>query len=45
MLGKDQPIKLHLIDLPNMTEVLNGVAMELNDCAFPLLREVVTASD
>eukprot|EP01015_Nassula_variabilis_P035021 TRINITY_DN871_c0_g1_i1.p1 TRINITY_DN871_c0_g1~~TRINITY_DN871_c0_g1_i1.p1 ORF type:complete len:373 (+),score=110.05 TRINITY_DN871_c0_g1_i1:66-1184(+) len=42
MLGKDQPVILHLIDLPNAQDSLNGVAMELNDCAFPLLAGVVT---
>ncbi|HSX11711.1 MAG TPA: malate dehydrogenase [Chlamydiales bacterium] len=39
-LGTDQPIALHLLDLPEAAEMLKGVKMELDDCAFPLLREV-----
>ena len=42
MLGKDQPVILHLLDLPNAQDALQGVAMELRDCAFPLLAGVVT---
>jgi malate dehydrogenase len=45
MLGPDQPVILHLIDLPNFQQGLQGVKMELNDCAFPLLEGVVTTSD
>ena len=45
MLGPDQPVILHLIDLPNAESKLLGVKMELDDCAFPLLHGVVTASD
>lgn len=41
MLGPDQPVILHLIDLPNFQSGLKGVNMELNDCAFPLLKGVV----
>jgi len=37
MLGKDQPVHLNLIDLPQQQNALTGVAMELQDCAFPLL--------
>ncbi|HTJ89865.1 MAG TPA: malate dehydrogenase [Acidocella sp.] len=37
LLGKDQPIILNLLDLPVAQKALNGVIMELNDCAFPLL--------
>lgn len=33
-----QPLCLHLLDIPQMMGVLEGVVMELNDCAFPLLR-------
>jgi len=40
MLGKDQPVILNLIDLPNAQNALNGVSMELYDCAFPLLAGV-----
>lgn len=42
VLGKDQPVDLHLIDLPQAQNALKGVAMELNDCAFPLLNNIVT---
>lgn len=37
MFGADQPVILHLLDIPQMTEQLNGVVMELEDGAFPLL--------
>ncbi|KAM9810089.1 malate dehydrogenase 1Ab, NAD (soluble) [Syngnathus typhle] len=39
--GKDQPIALLLLDIPPMMPVLEGVVMELQDCALPLLREIV----
>lgn len=39
--GADQPIILHLLDIPMMLGVLNGVVMELIDCAFPLLTDIV----
>lgn len=39
--GSDQPIILHLLDIPMMLGVLNGVVMELVDCAFPLLHNIV----
>ncbi|XP_034041320.1 malate dehydrogenase, cytoplasmic-like [Thalassophryne amazonica] len=39
--GNDQPITLHLLDLPFMQQVLEGVVMELEDCALPLLREII----
>lgn len=45
MLGPDQPIILHLIDLPFAESALQGVKMELDDCAFPLLQGIVTATD
>lgn len=45
MLGPDQPVILHLIDLPFAEEKLKGVKMELDDCAFPLLHGVVCTSD
>ena len=44
MLGKDQPVILQLLDLPQAQKALEGVIMELEDCAFPLLAGV-TASD
>lgn len=42
MLGPDQPVILHLLEITPALEALNGVVMELNDCAFPLLQGVVT---
>lgn len=45
LLGKDQPIALHLLDIPEGVESLKGVLMELEDCVFPLLREVKIGSD
>lgn len=44
MLGKDQPIILNLIDIPDMEPKLKGVKMELEDCAFPLLQKINTTS-
>lgn len=43
--GKNQKLILHLLDIPPMMEVLNGVVMELADCAFPLLAGVVPTAD
>lgn len=43
--GADQPLSLHLLDIEPMMGVLNGVVMELHDCALPLLREVVATAD
>uniref|UniRef100_A0A667WTY1 Malate dehydrogenase n=1 Tax=Myripristis murdjan TaxID=586833 RepID=A0A667WTY1_9TELE len=40
--GKDQPIILLLLDISPMLPVLEGVVMELQDCALPLLREVIS---
>ena len=45
LLGKDQPVILHLLDLPAAQKALNGVIMELKDCAFPLLAGVVSSDD
>ncbi len=45
MLGPDQPIILQLIEIPPAMNALQGVVMELNDCAFPLLSEVVATDD
>lgn len=45
MLGSDQPIALHLLDLPVAEGALKGVAMELQDCAYPLLKEIKIGSD
>tara|TARA_Y100001936_G_scaffold253640_1_gene319690 strand:- start:26364 stop:27350 length:987 start_codon:yes stop_codon:yes gene_type:complete len=41
MLGKDQPIILKLLDITKSQQALSGVAMELEDCAFPLLSNLV----
>lgn len=38
--GRDQPIILHLLDIPPMKTVLEGVVMEIEDCSFPLLRGI-----
>lgn len=43
--GKDQKLILHLLDIPPMMDVLNGVVMELADCALPLLAGVVPTAD
>ena len=45
MLGADQPVALHILEIPQALEALKGVAMELDDCAFPLLQEVVVGSN
>jgi len=45
MFGADQPVIIHLLDIPQMVEALNGVDMELEDCALPLLRGVVATAD
>lgn len=43
--GSEQPIDLHLVEIPPALKVLEGVVMELHDCAFPLLRSVVATAD
>jgi len=43
--GCDQPVALNLIEIEPGMGPLKGVAMELDDCAFPLLKEVVQTSD
>lgn len=45
MLGIDQPIALHILELPEAMKMLEGVRMELEDCAFPLLKEIHIGSD
>lgn len=45
MLGYDQPVALHILELPEMIPSLEGVKMELEDCAFPLLKEIRIGSD
>jgi len=45
MLGHDQPVILQLLDITPAMEALNGVKMELDDCAFPLLSGVICTDD
>ena len=45
MLGPDQPVILQLLEIPPAMDALQGVVMELNDCAFPLLHDIVATSD
>ena len=45
MLGNDQPVILQLLDITPAMEALDGVKMELDDCAFPLLAGVVCTDD
>ena len=45
LFGKEQPIALHLSEVPQMMDGLKGVEMELQDCAFPLLKEIRIGSD
>ncbi len=45
MLGKDQPIILQLLEIPPAMKALEGVVMELNDCAFPLLYGIEASDD
>ena len=45
MFGPEQPIELHLIEIPPAIESLKGVVMELDDCAFPLLKNIVATTD
>src|ERR1700757_3402380 len=45
MFGPDQPLRLHLIEIPAILGALDGVVMELDDCAFPLLESVVPTAD
>ncbi len=45
MLGADQPVNLHLLEITPALPTLQGVLMELNDCAFPTLNKVVATDD
>ena len=45
MFGPEQPVALRLIEIPAGFEALKGVVMELDDCAFPLLKNVVATTD
>jgi len=44
LFGKNQPVILHLLELPGALKILEGVVMELKDCAFPTLKAVVATS-
>ena len=45
MLGRDQPIELRLIEIPSALQALEGVVMELADCAFPLVTSMIPTTD
>jgi malate dehydrogenase len=45
MLGKDQPVILQLLEITPALEALKGVAMEIDDCAFPLVQGIVQTDD
>lgn len=45
MLGEDQPVILQLLEIAPALDALNGVAMELDDCAFPLLQNIICTDD
>ncbi len=45
MLGPDTPIQLHLLEITPALKALDGVVMELDDCAFPLLTDVITGDN
>ena len=45
MFGPNSKITLQLLEIPPALEALKGVAMELDDCAFPLLEEIIVTSD
>ncbi|MDG9729910.1 malate dehydrogenase [Ignatzschineria sp. RMDPL8A] len=45
MLGPDQPVILQLLEITPALEALKGVVMEINDCAFPLVQDVIATDD
>ncbi|MFB6351196.1 MAG: malate dehydrogenase, partial [Bradymonadaceae bacterium] len=45
MLGEETPLELQLLEIPDAMDALEGVAMELNDCAFPLVEEMTLTDD
>jgi len=45
MFGPDQPVELQLIEIPPALPALDGVVMELQDCAFPLLKGITATAD
>ena len=45
MLGDDQPVILQLLEIPPAMEAVMGVVMELDDCAFPLVKDIIATDD
>lgn len=45
MLGEDQPVILQLLEIPPAMEALGGVVMELDDCAFPLVQQIIATDN
>ena len=45
LFGPDRPVILHLLDLEQALPAVRGVVMELEDCAFPLLKQVIVTAD
>ena len=45
MLGSDQPVILQLLEIPQAMDMLSGVIMELEDCAFPVLHGIESSAD
>ncbi|MFP6807058.1 MAG: malate dehydrogenase [Pseudomonadales bacterium] len=45
MLGEDQPLILQLLEIPPAMDALGGVVMELDDCAFPLIQEIIATDN
>jgi malate dehydrogenase len=45
MLGPDQPVNIHLLEITPALGALQGILMELNDCAFPTLNKIVATDD
>jgi len=45
MLGPDQPVILHLLEVPAALDALRGVVMELEDCAYPLVQDIVVTGE
>jgi len=45
MLGSDQPVILQLLEIPPAMKSLEGVVMEIDDCAFPLVSSIVATDD
>ena len=45
MLGADQPVILQLLEITPALKALEGVVMEIRDCAYPLVHDIVTTDD